>query len=84
MDNYIEKNIDLLCYDFIKQIKATINNCGLSISVVESLMKNLMVEIEQTKNNYLINKLKERETELEKFEQEVIVELPVTRIQGEE
>ena len=45
MDNYKETNIDLLCYDFTNQIKATINSCGLSISVVESLMKNLMIEI---------------------------------------
>ena len=83
MDNYKEINIDLLCYDFTNQIKATINSCGLSISVVESLMKNLMIEIEQAKNKHLILKLQEREKELEQFEQDVVVELPVSRI-GEE
>lgn len=75
---YKEKDLDLLCYDFDMQIRATINSSNLNISIIELSLKNILNEISVSKNEYLRNKLKERQSLFNQKENIETIELPVT------
>ena len=82
-----EKNLDLLCYDFTTQLQNVINNCGLNVSVIEAILKNILNEVSESKRIYLGQKLAER-VQMAKEEEsgllkETVVEVPIT-IEGEE